>query len=101
MRAACKALTCDQEMLPVGRSASEVAVLPFVEVRSNGELSIREDDPGFDYEDDLRSAEDAVATVVGRRVFVLHGRFAVTLRVLDRIKIVSMGIGLDQHEFPS
>ena len=39
---------------------------PFVEVWSNGELSFREDDPGFDYEDDLRSAEEAVATVVDR-----------------------------------
>jgi hypothetical protein len=28
--------------------------VPFVEVWSNGELSFREDDPGFDYEDDLR-----------------------------------------------
>jgi hypothetical protein len=48
--------------------------VPFVEVRSNGEPSFREDDPGFDYEDDLRSAEEAVATVVGRGVFVLQER---------------------------
>jgi hypothetical protein len=47
---------------------------PFVEVKSNGELSFREDDPGFDYEDDLRSADEVVAKVVGRGVFVLHGR---------------------------
>jgi hypothetical protein len=48
--------------------------VPFVEVRSNGEPSFREDDPGFDYEDDLRSAEEAVAKVVGRGVFVLQER---------------------------
>jgi hypothetical protein len=48
--------------------------VPFVEVRSNGEPSFREDDPGFDYEADLRSAEEAVATVVGRGVFVLQER---------------------------
>jgi hypothetical protein len=53
---------------------------PFVEVRSNGELSFREDDPGFDYEDDLRSAEDAVATVVGRGLFVLQERRRFELR---------------------
>jgi hypothetical protein len=54
--------------------------VPFVEVRSNGELLFREDDPGFDYEDDLRSAEEAVATVVGRGVFVLHARHRFELR---------------------
>lgn len=54
--------------------------VPFVEVRSDGELSFREDDPGFDYEDDLRSAEEAVATVVQRRLFVLHGRRRFELR---------------------
>jgi hypothetical protein len=54
--------------------------VPFVQVRSNGELSFREDDPGFDYEDDLRSAEEAVATVIGRGVFVLHGRRRFELR---------------------
>ena len=53
---------------------------PFVEVRSNGELSFREDDPGFDYADDLRSAEDAVATVVGRGLFVLQERRRFELR---------------------
>lgn len=45
---------------------------PFVEVRSNGELSFSEHDPGYDYEDDLLSAEAAVATVVGRGDFVLE-----------------------------
>jgi hypothetical protein len=54
--------------------------VPFVEVRSNGALSFRVDDPGFDYEDDLRSAEEAVATVVGRGVFVLDARHRFELR---------------------
>jgi hypothetical protein len=54
--------------------------VPFVEVWSNGQLSFREDDPGFDYEDDLRSAEEAVATVVGRGVFVLQERRRFELR---------------------
>jgi hypothetical protein len=53
---------------------------PFVEVWSNEELSFREDDPGFDYKDDLHSAEEAIATVVGRGVFVLHGRRRFELR---------------------
>jgi hypothetical protein len=54
--------------------------VPFVEVRSNAELLFREDDPGFDYEDDLRSAEEAIETVVGRGIFVLHGRRRFELR---------------------
>jgi hypothetical protein len=54
--------------------------VPFVEVRSNGGLSFREDDPGYDYEDDLRSTEEAVARVVGRGVFVLQGRRRFELR---------------------
>ena len=45
---------------------------PFLEVRSNGELSFSEDDPGFDYEEDSRHAEAAVAAVVGRGFFVLE-----------------------------
>jgi hypothetical protein len=45
---------------------------PFLEVRSNGELSLSENDPGFDYEEDSRLAETAVATVVGRGDFVLE-----------------------------
>ena len=45
---------------------------PFLEVRSNGELFFSENDPGFDYEEDSRHAEAAVATVVGRGVFVLE-----------------------------
>ena len=54
--------------------------VPFVEVWSNGELSFREDDPRFDYEDDLRSAEEAVKTVVERGVFVLQERRPFELR---------------------
>jgi hypothetical protein len=45
---------------------------PFVEVRSNGESFFSEDDPGFDYAEDSRLAEAAVATVVGRGIFVLE-----------------------------
>ena len=45
---------------------------PFLEVRSNGELIFSEDDPGFDYAEDSRHAEAAVATVVGRGLFVLE-----------------------------
>jgi hypothetical protein len=47
---------------------------PFVEVRSEDEQSFREDDPGFDYEDDLRHAERAVMTAVERGVFRLDQR---------------------------
>jgi hypothetical protein len=45
---------------------------PFLEVRSNGELVFSEKDPGFDYEEDSRLAEAAVATVVDRGDFVLE-----------------------------
>jgi hypothetical protein len=44
---------------------------PFLEVRSNGGLHFSENDPGFDYEEDSRHAEAAVATVVRRGLFVL------------------------------
>src|ERR671918_1380697 len=44
---------------------------PLLEVSSNGEVSFSEEDPGFDYEDDSRHAEEAVAVVVGRGVFTL------------------------------
>ena len=47
--------------------------VPSVEVRSDGAVSFVEPDPGFDYEDDLRHAEHAVATIVGRGVFALDG----------------------------
>jgi hypothetical protein len=53
---------------------------PFLEVRANGELLSSEDDPGFDYEEDSRLAEAAVATVVGRDVFVLEERRRFELR---------------------
>jgi hypothetical protein len=45
---------------------------PFLEARANEELLFSENDPGFDYEEDSRLAEAAVATVVGRGVFVLE-----------------------------
>jgi SAM-dependent methyltransferase len=45
---------------------------PILEVRSNGELVFSEKDPGFDYEEDSRLAEAAVATVVDRGDFVLE-----------------------------
>ena len=54
---------------------------PFVEVRLNGELSFSEHDPGYDYEDDLRDAEAAVATVVGRGLFVLEERRRFEFRI--------------------
>jgi hypothetical protein len=60
------------------RPALEV---PFVEVRANGDLLFSEDDPGFDYEDDLRHAEAAVATVVHRGLFVLEESRRFELRV--------------------
>lgn len=44
---------------------------PTVEVREGGLLAFAEDDPGYDYEDDLRSAEDAVDRVIEAGVFVL------------------------------
>jgi hypothetical protein len=53
---------------------------PSVEVRSNGRLSFSEDDPGFDYKDDLLHAETAVSTVLDRGVFVLEDRRRFELR---------------------
>jgi hypothetical protein len=44
---------------------------PTVEVRQDGQLSFVEHDPGYDYEDDLRSAEDAVDRVVEAGVFMV------------------------------
>jgi hypothetical protein len=43
---------------------------PLLEVWSDGERSFSEKDPGYDYEDESRQAEDAVATVVRRGVYV-------------------------------
>src|SRR6185503_17556542 len=45
---------------------------PFLEVRSSGGLSFSQNDPGFDYEEDSRLAEAAVATVVARGLFALE-----------------------------
>ena len=47
---------------------------PFLEVRSSEELFFSENDPGFDWEEDSRHAEAAVATVVDRGLFVLQER---------------------------
>jgi SAM-dependent methyltransferase len=46
--------------------------VPFVEVRSNGDTFFAEEDPGYDYEDDLLHAEAAIAAVVERGVFDLE-----------------------------
>jgi SAM-dependent methyltransferase len=54
---------------------------PFLEVRSNEELFFSENDPGFDYEEDSRHAEAAVATVVGRGLFVLEESRRFELRI--------------------
>jgi hypothetical protein len=53
---------------------------PLVEVMSNGARSFSEDDPVFDYEEDLRQAESAVATVIERELFVLEERRRFELR---------------------
>jgi len=53
---------------------------PLVEVRSNGKPSFSEDDPVFDYEEDLRQAEAAVATVIDRELLVLDERRRFELR---------------------
>ena len=54
---------------------------PFVEVRSSGQLSFSEADPVFDYEDDLRHVDAAVATVLDRGAFVLDDRRTFELRI--------------------
>lgn len=54
--------------------------VPYVEVRSDGRGLFAEEDPGYDYEDDLRHAEAAVATIVDRGVFVLEDRRRFELR---------------------
>ncbi len=59
---------------PVIEIHPSVDAPPFVEVRSNGGLSFAERDPLFDYEDDLRQTDAAVATVLDRGVFVLDDR---------------------------
>jgi hypothetical protein len=54
---------------------------PFLEVRSNEELFFSENDPGFDWEEDSRHAEAAVATVVGRGLFILEERRRFEFRI--------------------
>jgi hypothetical protein len=54
---------------------------PFLEVRSNREVFFSENDPGFDWDEDSRHAEAAVATVVGRGLFVLEERRRFELRI--------------------
>ena len=54
---------------------------PFLEVRSNGEVFFSENNPGFDWEEDSRHAEAAVATVVGRGLFVLEERRRFEFRI--------------------
>jgi SAM-dependent methyltransferase len=54
---------------------------PFLEVRSNGEVLFSENDPGFDWEEDSRHAEAAVATVVDRSLFVLQERRRFEFRI--------------------
>ena len=54
---------------------------PFLEVRSNGEVLFSENDPGFAWEEDSRHAEAAVATVVGRGLFVLEESRRFELRI--------------------
>lgn len=53
---------------------------PSLEVWVNQALSFSEDDPGFDYLDDLVHAEAAVTEVLDRGVFVLEGRRRFELR---------------------
>jgi SAM-dependent methyltransferase len=54
---------------------------PFLEVRSNGEVLFSENDPGFDWEEDCRHGEAAVATVVGRGLFVPEERRRFEFRI--------------------
>jgi hypothetical protein len=53
---------------------------PFVEVVSTGNVAFSEEDPGYDYVDDLRHAEAAVATTIDRGVFALEGQRRFVLR---------------------
>jgi hypothetical protein len=53
---------------------------PFVEVRSNGRLLFAEQDPVFDYAEDLRAAEAAVEAILDRGLFELAGRRGFELR---------------------
>jgi hypothetical protein len=46
-------------------------VTPTIEVHAAGRIVLAEDSPDFDYDDDLRSADDAVAWAIQHRVFAL------------------------------
>ena len=50
-----------------------IAEPPTIEVRSGTEVKFAERDTGYDYEDDLRHAEDAVVRIARRGRFVLDG----------------------------
>lgn len=54
---------------------------PFLEVRSTEELFFSENDPGFDWDEDSRHAEEAVAAVVDQGLFVLQERRRFELRI--------------------
>ena len=54
---------------------------PFLEVRSTEELFFSENDPGFDWDEDSRHAEEAVAAVVDQDLFVLQERRRFELRI--------------------
>jgi len=47
---------------------------PSIEVHSGGRVSFAEHDPGYDYEEDLRHAEDAVVVILERGLFVMDRR---------------------------
>ena len=57
-----------------------IAPPPYVQVASTGNVSFSEEDPGYDYDDDLRHAEAAVATAVDRGMFVPGDRRRFELR---------------------
>lgn len=43
---------------------------PLVEVHTGGGVAFAESSPSYDYEEDLRQAEDALARIVQRGIFV-------------------------------
>jgi hypothetical protein len=53
---------------------------PFVQVTSNGQLFFSEEDPVFDYEEDLRQADAAVESVLDRGMFLFEDRRRFELR---------------------
>jgi len=46
---------------------------PVVQIIDGDDVLFSEPDPGYDYDDDLRHAEAAVATVLGRGLYALDG----------------------------